>query len=352
MNLMNYIFPGVFAFMVTVVLAIGALRFFPKWGLMDRPHKYGLKRAPIPYYGGLVVVLSFLISVGVFLPMSREVIGLIVGAVLIAGVSFWDDLKDVSPWIRLAVQFLAALVIVFSGIGIYSITNPLGGVISLDVYDLVLPVGGEVMVIPLLSAVFTVIWVMTITNTMNFLDGLNGLPSGVSAIAAFTLFLLSVRPGIHAIDQGVFATLSIIVAMIAFGFWFFDFYPAKILMGDTVIMFLGCVVAVLAIFSGGKVATAFLVLGIPLLDMVWVILRRVFWEKRSPMQGDLKHFHHRLLGVGMSDRQALGLIYLVSALFGGMAVFLESKSKLFALVALTVLMMILGFAVVRKGMKR
>jgi UDP-GlcNAc:undecaprenyl-phosphate GlcNAc-1-phosphate transferase len=116
-------------------------------------------------------------------------------------------------------------------------------------------------------------------------------------------------------------------------------------MGDTGSMFLGFILATLAIFSGGKIATAFLVMGFPILDAGWVILRRIV-QGKSPMKGDLKHLHHRLLEIGMSDRKALLLIYTVCAGFGGIAVFLEGKNKIYAIMAMLVLMLILGsFAV-------
>ncbi len=349
MDITPYLYPAIVSFSTTVIFTLIALKVFPKLGLIDRPKKYGLKRNPIPYYGGIVIYAAFLISILAFLPLSTATIGLLIGSSLIAIISFLDDLYDLSPWLRLGVQFLSATIIVLAGIGISSITNPLGAPLILDGFVFPIDFGFYQTEIALLSAGFTIVWILAITNTMNFLDGLNGLPSGVTAIAAFTLFLLSVRPDIHHIDQSTFATLSIIVAMVCLGFWIFDFYPAKILMGDTGSMFLGFVLAVLAIFSGGKIATAFLVLGLPLLDMVWVIIRRTVFEKRSPMIGDLKHFHHRLLDIGLSDRKALFLIYSVCAIFGFLAVFLESKSKLFAIISLGILMIILGTVVVKKS---
>jgi len=345
----HYLFPAIFSFVFTVALILIALKVFPKLGLVDRPKKYGLTRKAIPYYGGLVLYVTFLVSTLLFLSLTPQVIGLLIGVTMMMLVSFFDDLLDLSPWVRLCVQILAAVVIVISGIGVYSITNPFGGVIPLDTVNLILPFGGEFVVIPLFSALFTIVWVVVITNTMNFLDGLNGLPSGVTTIAAFTLFLLSVRPDFHSVDQGAFAVLAIIIAAMCFAFWIFDFYPAKILMGDTGSMMLGFILAVMAIFAGGKIATAFLVFGFPLLDMVWVMVRRIFFEKRSPMIGDKKHFHHRLLDIGLSDRRALLLIYFICSVFGFLAVNLGSRSKLFAIIAMAVLMAVLGFVVVKRS---
>jgi len=335
-----YFLPALFAFFLTLALTLGALKVFPKWGLMDKPKDYGLKRRPIPYYGGLVILISFLVSVLIFVELSPALIGLLVGAVLIAGVSFLDDKFGLSPFIRLGVQVFAALILVGVGIGITSISNPLGDPIVLDQFKITMD---GVYQLSVLGALFTVIWVVSIVNTMNFIDGLNGLASGVSVIAALALFLLSIRPGIHfdVAAQVPVAMLSIILFACAFAFWIFEFHPAKILMGDTGSMFLGFVLATLAIFSGGKIATAFLVMGFPILDAFWVILRRIA-QGKSPFKGDLRHLHHRLLKGGMTPRQTLLFIYGLCILFGGIAVFLESMQKLYAIIVMGIFMLVIG----------
>lgn len=348
-----YILPAIFAFVMTFFLTLAALKFFPKFGLMDRPQKYGLKRKPIPYYGGIIIVFVFLLGVFFFVNLDSRLLGFLSAAVLIAGVSLADDLFGLSPYLRLFVQFLAALILVFSGIGINSISNPFGPAIILDQSSFTFKIEDMVYSFSVLGAFFTILWVVGMINTMNFLDGLNGLPSGVAAIAALTMFLLSIRPGLHYDPslQVPVATMSIILFACCLAFWFFDFYPAKILMGDTGSMFLGFVLATLAIFSGGKIATAFLVLGFPILDAFWVIMRRII-QKKSPFKGDLKHLHHRLLEVGLSDRKALLLIYALCAIFGGIAVFLEGRQKAYAIISMGILMLIVGGFAVYLGRKK
>lgn len=137
----QYIFPAIFAFVSTLALVHLALKFFPKLGLMDRPHKYGLKRAPIPYYGGTVIVLVFFVSVFLFVPVDYHVLALLLGALLIASVSFADDMFQLSPFLRLGVQALAALILVFAGIGITTISNPFGPSFILDAQKLVIDFG-------------------------------------------------------------------------------------------------------------------------------------------------------------------------------------------------------------------
>ena len=313
-----------------------ALWLFPQWGLMDRPHKYGLKRAPIPYYGGIAIVLAVVSLLLFWLKWDLRLAGFLGGGVMVAVVSFIDDFRGLSPYLRLLMQFFAGLILFFSGISLTGLPNPLGG---------------EFVLVPVLSALVTVIWVVLVMNTFNWIDGLNGLPSGLSTIAALVIFSLSIRQGIHAVDQTVVSTMALVVASVCLVFWFFDFYPAKILMGDTGSMFLGYALAAMAIISGGKIATAFLVLGIPILDAIWVILRRIF-SGNSPFKGDLQHFHHRLMYAGLSQRQALVIIYAMSAVFGFGAVWLGTVQKFWALVILVSTMAIVGFAVVLMEIER
>lgn len=345
----DYVLPGLFSFVLALALILLAVKLFPKWGLLDRPKKYGLKRKPIPYYGGIILVLVFVVSGLLFTEIDSNVLGVIIGALMIAGVSFLDDLKDVNPWIRLFVQFLAALTIVVSGIGIESISIPFGGVIELDQYNLEVPIGENLLTFIIFADIFTILWIILIVNTMNFLDGLNGLVSGVGLIASITIFILSI--GDHnIIDQTTVATLAIILAFACFAFWIFDFHPARILMGDTGSMFIGFLLAVFAIFSGGKIATAFLVLGFPILDAFWVIMRRVM-QGKSPMQGDLKHLHHRLIEVGLTERKALILIYILCTFFGISAIFLGTTQKLYLILAMGLIMVIMAGITVFYGFK-
>lgn len=332
--------PAIFAFGMSLVLILLALRFFPGFGLMDRPHKYGLNRAPIPYFGGLAIYFAFMISVFVFVPLEKHVVGFLIGATMIMLLGFFDDLLSLNPWFRLIVQFFAALILVFAGIGILSINLPFFGVIAFNS-----PVVGGIMI---LSALFTVFWVMTILNTMNFVDGVSGLTSGVSFVAGLTIFFLSVNPGLHEnpASQVPVATIALILAFTSLAFLIFDFPRPKILMGDTGSTFLGFTLATLAIFSGGKVATAFLVLGIPILDMIWVVIRRIRSGKKF-WHGDLMHLHHRLLKIGFSERKVVFSYLALTAVFGlGAVLLVSSQQKFFMIIALGLLMILLAAALV------
>lgn len=328
------------AFVLSFFFYVLALKYFPAWGLMDKPENYGLKRDKIPYSGGVMIFLSFLLLLLFFVELDRRLIALLLGSALIVILGFVDDRKGLSPWIRLFVQAIACIVLVKGGIGILSINLPFWGVL-----DFTEPVWNGTHV---LSAVFTIFWVMAVLNTMNFVDGVSGLSSGVSFVAGLTLFFLSTNPDLNAdlLAQQPVAEVSLILAAISLAFLFFDFPRPKMLMGDTGSTFLGFLLASLAIFSGGKVATAFLVLGIPILDMLWVVLRRT-WEGKRFWQGDKKHLHHRLLDAGLSERRVVSLYLLLTLSLGiGSVVLVNSQQKLFMIIALVLFMILLALSLI------
>lgn len=347
---MNFVYPIAFSFVLSVLLTYSAVKIFPRLDFLDRPWEYGLKRERMPYYGGIVLYIVFTASILIFLPLSAQTIGILIAATMIFAISLLDDFFKINPFARLLVQILSACVLVFSGMGILSITNPLSAdPFVLDYPRLSFVVSGITFNFALLSAIFTIIWVVLIVNTMNFLDGIPGMVSGITFIAGAALFLLSIKPG-NLVNQNDVIVMSGVLAAMSLGFLIFDFYPGRILMGDSGSMFLGFILATLAIYAGGKVATAFLVLGFPILDALWVILRRIF-QRKSPFKGDFKHLHHRLLEIGLSQRKAILFIYLISMVFGGVAVFIGSKQKLIALIILLALMLIIGGFVFYKKKK-
>ncbi len=346
--LQPYLLPGFVAFALTFVLTAFSLYAFPRLGLLDRPKKYGLKRAPIPYSGGLIIFVVFLICLGIFMDFDKHLWGVLIAATMIVGVSFLDDRFGLNPFLRLGVQLLAAVTVILAGVGITSVTNPLGGLIYLDTYEIPITIADTVYNFTVLADLFTILWIILLMNTLNWMDGVPGIVSGLTTIGSVVMFVLAIRPNFHYIDQADVALLAIILAGSAFAFWLFDFTPAKILMGDTGSMFLGFMLATLAIFSGGKIATALLIMGFPILDALWVIGRRIY-QKQSPFKGDLRHIHHRLMKAGFSERQAVFFIYTVSVIFGGTALFLGSAQKMVALSIMLGLMVILGGLVVMKG---
>jgi len=348
---MQYLLPGISAFILTLLSVLIALKVFPKIGLMDRPHKYALKRNPIPYPGGILLFIVFTALALIFFQPNLKLIGLLIGGALLVTVSFIDDRVELPPWLRLFTQIMVAIIMVAVGIGIVSITNPFGGYIALDQIKLTVDWGTMTSTIMLFSAIFTVIWIVLIVNTMNWLDGIPGLVSGITVLASMTLFFLSIS---DLVNQPEIAIMAIIVGMMALAFWMFDFYPPKILLGDSGSMFFGLLLAVMAIFSGGKIATAFLILGFAILDALFVIVHRIY-NKKAPWKGGewdkyrkAVHLHHRLLQSGFSERQVLIVIYFLSAVFGISALFLGTFGKFWAIVILAVASFVLGLVLKMK----
>lgn len=257
-------------------------------------------------------------------------VGVLVGVFLLTIVSFLDDRFRMSPWVRLFVQVVAATVVVIAGTAITVITSPFGGVVTLGDF----------------AAFATVLWITGMTNVMNWIDGIDGLASGVSVIAFAVIFLLAIRPDFHVIDQTDTALMAVILAASSMAFLLFEFHPAKILMGDTGTMFLGFMLGVLAIFSGGKIATVFLVMGFPILDAVIVVGRRIV-RKKSPFAGDLSHLHHKFLDLGLSPRKALLVNYAFSAGFGSVALFgSNAREKLIMIVGLVIAAAVVFVAII------
>jgi UDP-GlcNAc:undecaprenyl-phosphate GlcNAc-1-phosphate transferase len=168
------------------------------------------------------------------------------------------------------------------------------------------------------------------------------LASGIGVIASLTLFFLSLTP---KVNQPMTATIAILLCGTLLGYLRYSFNPAKIFLGESGSVLIGFILGALSIILGGKIATALLVMGVPIMDVAWVILRRL-WYGTSPFKADRKHLHFRLLDIGLSQRQAVLILYLLSALFGFTAVFLQSMGKLIALLILSVTMFALALATV------
>jgi len=318
-----------------------ALKLFPKIGFMDRPEKYGHKRKAIPYPGGLAIFLAVIAAVLTFLPIDRMLGSVLLGATLLVAVNFVDDRRGLPPILRLLVQFTAAALIVIGGVGISSISNPIGAPIVLDSLKIPITLGGVNFVFTVFADLLVILWVMTMVNAFNWIDGVPGMASSVSAVSAFILLMLALRPDFHSVDQTLAITLSAIILGVSLGFLIFDFPKPKMLIGDTGSMLLGFLLAVTAIISGGKIATTILVLGFPILDFVWVIGRRVI-KGQSPFRGDLWHFHHRLLKAGFPERKVVVFFALTAAVFGSLSLLLHTEGKAVAFGAILSIMVMLG----------
>lgn len=313
--------------------------YFDIKDIPDRDRK--IHTEPKPMLGGLALFLSFVIAVTAValiggtdeIPAVR-LAGLILGGLTLIIGGILDDKYDLPATKQFLFPVMASLVVVLSGTHISYITNPFGGAIILDQY--------KIFDYPVFGSLVVFLWVLGMTYTTKFLDGMDGLATGISGIAGLVIFGLSLAP---QVQQTTTAFLALIFAAVCFGFLPHNFFPAKIFLGEGGSTFTGFIIGVLAVISGGKIATALLVLGIPILDAVWVIVRRL-WYRASPFVGDKQHLHFRLLDIGLTQRQAVLVLYFLAAAFGGVAVFLQSFGKLIALAVLTTIMLIVALTVV------
>lgn len=311
------------------------------------PRARDVHRAPVPRLGGVAVALTFLIvTMGIafiapaelrFTPdtvwgLDRNLLGILIGVSVLAVVGIIDDIRGLSPLTKLVMHFIVGGILAASFVLVPYVTNPFGGQINLGV----------------LSYLFVVLWVVLMINVINWLDGLDGLASGVSLIATLILYFLAIKPEVNQLSMSL---MAVVLAGTLAGFLPFNFFPAKIFLGDSGSQVIGFLLAVFAIISGGKLATAFLVLGVPILDVVWVILRRL--AARKPVyQADGFHLHHRLLRAGLSQKQAVLVFYTLSAAFGIVALQTGSYGKFLAALALIAIMILGGALLVLLGARR
>ncbi len=335
-------------FLITFLLALLAVpavkRLAFKFGILDIPDSARkIHGKPIPFMGGLAIALSFfagfIFYIQVFQP-NLQIIpprffwGIGIGSAILIFGGFLDEKYNLPARKQIIFPLLAALTVVLSGIGvgITTLSNPFGA-----------PLGLAFSIFGIqASAIFIFLFILGMIYTTKFLDGMDGLASGISLIASLTLFFLSLTP---RINQDITASIAILLAGAIAGFLVFNFNPASIFLGESGSTFLGFMLGVLSVLLGGKIATAILVMGIPIMDVAWVITRRL-WYGVSPFQADRKHLHFRLMDIGFSQRQTVLILYSIAIIFGGVAIFLQSLGKLIALIILLCVMLAIALSTV------
>ena len=285
-------------------------KFAEKVGAIDQPGERRVNDHPVPRMGGLAIFLGFVLSVLTFVQVDRSILGLLVGAVLIAAMGAVDDIVNLNAWIKLAVQVAAALVAMCSGIVFNVLSNP--NFLSEQTF----------INIGYLAYPLTLLWIVGCTNAVNLIDGLDGLAAGVSAISSMTMLVVALFEG-----EVNIALLLVALTGACLGFIPYNANPAKIFMGDVGAQFLGFVLAavsVMGMFKFQAIITFIvpvLAMSVPLADTVFAFFRRIF-HGQSPFHADKGHFHHRLLAMGLSQKQAVAVLYGVSAVLGLLAVLL------------------------------
>jgi UDP-GlcNAc:undecaprenyl-phosphate GlcNAc-1-phosphate transferase len=344
-----YLLAFLIAIMISAAVTPIVRRFALSHGIVDHPDgARKIHTKPIAYLGGVAIYVSFLASLAFWMHPTRQLTALIIGCSVLVVIGVIDDIRPMSAWTKLGWQFAAAMIALSGGIGITTVTNPFGGVIDLGWGRFSARIFSFQFHITPVANLISILWMVGLANTINFLDGLDGLACGVSGIAAFILFLLSAGP---RVAQPEVALIAIILAGAAFGFLPYNFYPAKIFMGDSGAYFLGLTLAMLSIYSGAKLATAVLVLGFPIIDAVWAAVRRMA-KGTSPFKADRLHFHHLLLSAGLSQRHAVLIAYALSFTFGASALLISPVAKIAAFFILSLVMACAIYYLTRAGKRR
>lgn len=324
-TLLLYMVAFIMAFLISLITTPLSKVIAYKVGAVDQPKDRGIHVKPMPRMGGIAIFLGFIVTVMLLIPTVKafewkQISGLLIGGLIIFLLGFFDDIYSLNAKLKLFVQIIAALVVIYSNIRIEFVTWPFAE--------------SNILLIQKLSIPITLIWIVGVTNAVNLIDGLDGLAAGVSSIAAICLMILSIFSP-NPIGP-VAALLTAALAGSCLGFLPYNFNPAKIFMGDTGSTFLGFVLAVTSIqglIKGYTVVTiiiAVLVLALPIFDTTFAILRRIL-NRKPIMEADRGHLHHRLMDKGYSQKRAVITLYGISGGFGIIGILLAHQDTQVAL---------------------
>lgn len=294
------------ALLLALISTPAVIKLAFKVGAIDKPNARKVHVKIMPRMGGLAIFIGFAVPALLALHFSQQFMGLLLGGILILALGIVDDLRDISPKIKLLGQLAGALILVGSGTQVEYLTNPFGG---------------GYFSLGWLSIPVTIFWVVGVTNAVNLIDGLDGLAAGVSAIAAATMGFVALQT-----DPAISVAAFILVGAIL-GFMPYNFNPARIFMGDSGSLFLGFILAGLSIMGLAKSATVFsliipvLILGVPILDTLFAIIRRLM-NNQPIFKADKSHLHHCLLASGLNHRQTVLVIWAIHATMSLVAVLL------------------------------
>ena len=303
--------------------------FAYKIGAIDVPKdNRRMHKKPVPRLGGLAIFLGFITSLLIFVPVEDQLRGILLGAVIIVVLGVVDDMTPLRASFKFCVQIAAALVAVYHGVVIKVLSNP--NVFSGDLYWSM----GK------LSIPVTVLWIVGITNSVNLIDGLDGLANGVSTISALTMLVIALM-----VSEGQVALIMAALVGACVGFMPYNKNPAKMFMGDTGSTFLGYMLATISIqglfkyYAVISFAVPFLILGLPMFDTLFAIIRRLA-HGQNPMSPDRGHIHHRLIDMGLNQKQAVAALYVVSSILGLSAVVLTTRGAMRAMLFLVAVVVV------------
>lgn len=326
-QLIAYVALALLAALVISFLMTPVVKTFAyKVGAVDVPKDARrMHKVPIPRLGGLAIFIGFMVSVLILgnVRGNGQMQSILLGSVIIVVLGVVDDIMALPAMLKFVVQIAAALIPALNGVVIQAFSNP--NIFSDSLYWVLGP----------LSVPFTVLWIVGITNAVNLIDGLDGLANGVSAISATTMLVIALLA-----SEGEVALVMAALVGACVGFMPYNLNPAKMFMGDTGATFLGYILATMSIqglfkfYAVISFAVPFLILGLPIFDTAFAFIRRIA-HGQSPMHADRGHIHHRLIDMGLNQKQAVATLYVISAMLGLSAVVLttggEQKAMLFFL---------------------
>jgi len=328
----------IFAFFATIFVRWFATR----QQIVDTPHHpKNVHKLPVPRLGGVAIYGAVVFAVCLSLATSpwlvagdiafKQYVGFILGGFILMIGGYLDDKFELPPKYAIIAPVLASLTVVAFGINISKLSNPFGGILYLTSWQ---------------SGILVFCWLMLVMYTTKFLDGLDGLATSVTSVGVLMILLLSLT---IAYFQPDVALLAVMVLGAQLGFLFWNVHPASIFLGEGGSTLVGYLLGMLAVISGGKLATALLVIAIPFLDVCWIVVRRFrVGGVKQIFIGDRKHLHHRLLDRGWSQTQIVLFYVFIAGVFGTSTLFLQSKDKAILFIFLMLLMFVAAAFLVQK----
>lgn len=334
--------PFLISFLICLSLTPIIIIVFKKFGFVvdpkKNPHPAHIHKEPTPKGGGIPILMAILITTLLFLKPDQHILAILIASSLTVFVGVIDDIKGLNPYFRLGINLLSTLIIVASGIGIAFVSNPMGGIIDLSWPRFNFYLWGQSHEIWILADIFAIIWIPALMNAINWSSGVDGQISGVITIAAFVLGMISLNFSAD-ITQWPVATLAFAMSGAFLAFTIFHFYPQKIMPGYSATSLAGLLLGVISILSTAKVGALTIVLGVPLVDFVYLVIRRISSGK-SPVWGDKNHLHHKLLDLGWGKRRVAFFYWSITGLLGIIALNFTAYFKLLVMIGLVLLMVV------------
>lgn len=322
-----YLLPFIYSFLITAGVISLILFLCKKFSFLKViAGEFGEKtKKKVCRLGGAAIIIGFLSAVLLDgnLVVSQKLWGVVVASLFILVFGIVDDFLKLDWKTQLLFQIAVAILVFIIGVRIEYVTNPFGGLFFLNLGKYLIP-----------SFFFAIFWIVLMINSMNWIDGVDGLSSGVSFAGALTIFFLSLKP---EVNQPPVAIIAMALSGAVLGFLVFNFHPSRILAGTSGSMFMGFILAALAIFAGTKIATALLVMSIPIIDAVWVIGERIK-SGNSIFKSDNRHLHYKLLDLGWSQKKIVSFYCFITFIIALIAVNTRAIGKIVTMALVAVFM--------------